>query len=92
MVEEQTFPVTVQYPIQNLGFDFGVVESKGNVDDDFTVPQRLVILTTPQVELTGKIFSSDEKDFWQLPELVLKKQSNKYSIMSNNASYGKNLL
>ncbi|XP_066947355.1 dedicator of cytokinesis protein 3 isoform X4 [Macrobrachium rosenbergii] len=40
------------------------------------------------VELTGKLFSSDEKDFWQLPELVLKKQSNKYSIMSNNASYG----
>ncbi|KAK4293650.1 hypothetical protein Pmani_033668 [Petrolisthes manimaculis] len=41
-----------------------------------------------EVELTGKLFSSDEKDFWQLPELVLKKQSNKYSIMSNNASYG----
>ncbi|XP_042209941.1 dedicator of cytokinesis protein 3-like isoform X4 [Homarus americanus] len=41
-----------------------------------------------EVELTGKLFTSDEKDFSQLPELVLKKQSNKYSIMSNNASYG----
>lgn len=42
-----------------------------------------------QVELTGKLFTSDEKDFWQLPDLIVKKQTGKCNIMSNNASYGK---
>ncbi|XP_050737688.1 dedicator of cytokinesis protein 3-like isoform X3 [Eriocheir sinensis] len=41
-----------------------------------------------EVELTGKLFTSDEKDFWQLPDLIVKKQTGKCNIMSNNASYG----
>ncbi|XP_045606392.1 dedicator of cytokinesis protein 3 isoform X3 [Procambarus clarkii] len=53
----------------------------------FRLAQSVLQGSEGEVELTGKLFTSDEKDFWQLPELVLKKQSNKYSIMSNNASY-----
>ncbi|KAK8389640.1 hypothetical protein O3P69_008971 [Scylla paramamosain] len=41
-----------------------------------------------EVELTGKLFTSDEKDFWQLHEFIIKKQTNKCNILSNNVSYG----
>ncbi|XP_042868283.1 dedicator of cytokinesis protein 3-like isoform X2 [Penaeus japonicus] len=54
----------------------------------FRLTQSVLQGSEGEVELTGKLFTSDEKDFWQLHELVLKKQSNKYSILSNNASYG----
>ncbi|XP_037792049.1 dedicator of cytokinesis protein 4-like [Penaeus monodon] len=54
----------------------------------FRLSQSVLQGSEGEVELTGKLFTSDEKDFWQLHELVLKKQSNKYSILSNNASYG----
>ncbi|XP_071543136.1 dedicator of cytokinesis protein 3 isoform X3 [Panulirus ornatus] len=54
----------------------------------FRLAQPVLQGSEGEVELTGKLFTSDEKDYWQLPELILKKQNNKYSIMSNNASYG----
>ncbi|MPC56608.1 Dedicator of cytokinesis protein 3 [Portunus trituberculatus] len=41
-----------------------------------------------EVEVTGKLFTSDEKDFWQLHEFIIKKQTNKCNILSNNVSYG----
>ncbi|XP_076035833.1 dedicator of cytokinesis protein 3-like isoform X2 [Oratosquilla oratoria] len=53
----------------------------------FKLTSSLLKGSDGEVELSGKLFSSDEKDFWQLHELILKKQSNKYSILSNT-SYG----
>lgn len=39
-------------------------------------------------EFTIKVYTGDEKDFYQLPELIIKKQSNKYNLLSGQPNYG----
>jgi hypothetical protein len=38
--------------------------------------------------LSEKIYVCDEKDFYQLHDLIIRKVTNKYSPLSNQSSYG----
>lgn len=39
-------------------------------------------------EFTFKVYQGEEKDFHQLHELIIKKQSNKYNPLSGQPNYG----
>ena len=50
---------------------------------DFSLEER---------EFSFKVYQSDEKDYYQLHEFIMKKQSNKYSLLSGQPNYGMNYL
>ena len=39
-------------------------------------------------KFSEKIYSCDEKDFHQIHDLIIKKQSNKFTPLSNQSSFG----
>ncbi|KAJ1522281.1 hypothetical protein ONE63_002583 [Megalurothrips usitatus] len=39
-------------------------------------------------EFTVKVYQGDEKDYYQLHELIIKKQSNKFNVLSGQPNYG----
>lgn len=40
-------------------------------------------------ELTFKVYQSEEKDFFQLHEFIIKKQTSKFNALSGQPNYGK---
>lgn len=59
-----------------------------NINDIFSNKETPPGGPNDERELTFKVYQGEEKDFHQLHELIIKKQSNKYSPFSGQPNYG----
>lgn len=44
--------------------------------------------TSEEYEFTMKLYQCEEKDFYQLHELIIRKQNNKFTSLSGQGNYG----
>lgn len=50
---------------------------------------KLLSIGSDEKEFTFKVFSGEEKDFFQLHEFIIKKQNNKFSFLQSQPNYSK---